>query len=116
MRALTVGRLDKFVRLRKWEDVPTGMSGLQQNYDDGIDRWAEILPVGAMTHYGAKQVGVEITHRISFRAEAGTQVHEITAEHVIEHAGRRYRVLRCTDVEGAGRFTAVEVTDLGAIA
>jgi head-tail adaptor len=111
----TAGELNKRVTIKQWSDAPNAAFSLDQSFTDPIDRWAKVEPVGALAHYAAKQVSDTLTHRITVRQDSQTKPELFTTAVVIEHKQRRYRVLRATDLLGAGRFTQVECTDLGAI-
>lgn len=110
------GELNRPVLIREWSDLPNAALGLDATYDAGIGRKAKIEPVGMAAYWGGKQTGEEITHRIWFYRSVGTRPEDLTGQHVIEHDGRRYRVMRTADLNGARRFTLVEAKDLGVIA
>lgn len=110
------GELVRRVTIRRWQDVPAALSmGITQTVDAGIVRWARLEPVYGVAYWGDKQIGEKPTHRVWVRYGTGTKPTDITGEHVVEHDGRRYRVLRTHNVGDAQRFTLIEVKDLGAI-
>ena len=106
-----LGELRDLVKLRLWADVPNGLAGLDQTFDAGTDIFAKIEPVGGATYWGTKQTGESITDRFYVHYLEG-----VTAQHVIEYEGRRYRVKRTAPLGNARRFTMIETTNLGAIA
>lgn len=111
------GELDKRVTVRLRTDAPNQAFGLDERYVEPFDRWARIRPAGPMVHYtsGQAQDGEAITHFIDLRRGTKTLPELMTADRVIEHKGRRYRILRAIDMEGAGLFTSVECKDIGPI-
>lgn len=116
MREPGAGELNRRALIRKWEDVPNAAFGLDQTFDAGFACWASVEPIGGATYYGAKQTGDQVTHRIIVRRVAGkTDPASVTAEHVVEIGGMRYRVRRVTDMNDGRRFTAIEAEELGAI-
>jgi SPP1 family predicted phage head-tail adaptor len=110
MRKPSAGALDRRIALRRWQDQPNSAFGIDQTYDAGVTVWGRIEPVGGSVYYGSKQTGDSVSHRITVRHVTG-----ITAEHVAECDGVRYRVRRVSDLAGERRFTVLEVEELGAI-
>jgi SPP1 family predicted phage head-tail adaptor len=104
------GDLDRRVTLRLWQDQPNAAFGIDQTYDAGVTVWARIEPVGGSVYYGSKQTGEGVSHRITVRHRPG-----ITAGHVAESGGLRYRVRRVSELGGERRFTVLEVEELGAV-
>lgn len=111
----TDSELDKRVTVRVRADAPNASFGLDETYGEAFGRWARIRPAGPMVHYtsGQAQEGEAVTHFIDMRRGVKVTPELMTADKVIEHKGRRYRVLRATDMEGAGLFTSVECKDIG---
>lgn len=111
------GELTRRVIIRLWSDNPNPGFGIDQTFDIGISRWAKIAPVVGVAYWGQKQIDEEITHRIWVRLADGTRPEQITGQHVVDHpmGGRRYRVMRATNVGDTGQFTMIEVKELGAI-
>lgn len=111
-----IGELNSRVRIRRWQDLATGEFDIVQQHDEGIQTWARVEAVGAQTYYGSKQTGEGITHRFTLRWWRGKiDVRSITAEHIIEYDGMRYRVKRVNDLHNARRFIVAEATELGAL-
>lgn len=110
------GELQRRITIRVWSDVPNAAFGLDHIYDAGIQRWAKLEPVSGLQYWGTQQIAESPTHRVWVRYGTGTKPEDITGQHVIEHGGRRYRVLRTTNIEDAQRFTMIEAKDLGSIA
>lgn len=111
MQRPTIGALSARVAIKRWSDVPNADdSGATSNYAPVATVWAKVEPVGGGIYLGSMQVGTTITHRITIRHRS-----DITADHVIEHGVRRYRVRRVTDLAGEGRFTVMECEEEGAV-
>ena len=111
MREPATGELIWLTTIRKWQDVPGFDNAIDQTFDAGVKAWAKLTPVAGSTYYGSKQTGDDVTHRFEIRYLDG-----ITAEHVVELNNIRYRVKRMSHMNGARRFTALEVKELGTIA
>ena len=101
-----IGQLSARVKLRLWKDEPAAGGGIEPGYADVATLWAKIEPVGAGIYHSGMQVGKTVTHRIFIRVRP-----DVTSDHVIEHAGRRFRVQRITDLDG--RFTVIEAEEEG---
>lgn len=110
MQLPTVGELNRLVTIRRWQDVPNAAFGVDQTFDAGVQVWAKVEPVAGAIYYGTKQTGENVTHRFVIRYRIG-----ITAEHVVEYAGVRYRIQRVSDMNDARRFTVIEAQELGTI-
>ncbi len=106
----TIGELNRLVTIRRWQDMPNAAFGVDQTFDAGVSLWAKVEPVAGVIYYGTKQTGENVTHRFTIRYRT-----DISAEHVIEYAGNRYRIQRVSDLNGAHRFTVMEAQELGAI-
>jgi len=109
------GELDKRIVIRLWSDVSNGAYGLDQAFDPGLSRWAKADPIQGLAIRNGAQTGEEPTHFFWLRYGPGTTPQEITAAHVIEWNGRRYRVIDSINIAGAQRFTRITAKDLGAI-
>lgn len=109
------GDMQRQVTIKLWSDVPNAAFGLDQTFDAGLQRWAKVEPIVGVAYWGSKQAGEDATHRFWVRYGEGTKPEQVTGQHVIEWAGRRYRVIRSINVGDAQRFTAIECKDLGAI-
>lgn len=117
MNQLPIGEeLNRRIMLRLWSDVPNASFGLDRTEDAGRKLWAKIEPIyGIAIRYG-QQTGEVPTHLFFVRYMPGTRPQDITADHVIEWNGHRYRVLDAINVEDAQRFTRISAKDLGVIA
>ncbi|QBY56147.1 phage head closure protein [Cupriavidus oxalaticus] len=102
-----IGELNKQVQVRRRSDLPAADMGLDQTFPEQLDRWAKIEPVGSAIYAGSVQIDTIVTHRIFIRYLAG-----VTNAHEVVHGARLYRVQRVTDLNGAGRFTVLEVEEL----
>lgn len=101
--------------IRLWSDVPNTAFGIDQTFDAGLSRWAKHDPIHGLTLRAGAQTGEVPTDLFWVRYSAGTTPAEITASHVVEFNGRRYRVVDTIDVNGARSFTRITTKDLGAI-
>lgn len=112
LRGPAIGEMDRLVTIKAWEDVPAGFALVQQ-YDDVQMAWASVLPVGSALFYGSQQVGEEVTHRLTTWRTSTLHSAAITARHVVEHDGLRYRVRRATDMNGERAFVILDLEQLG---
>lgn len=124
-REPAAGELNRRVAVRQRRDVPTPDMGLGSEFFALKARWAKIVPVGTAVYAEGVQTDVKITHRIEMRLFPGiTEAHEVV--HVRLEPGSSevyeitpgtplYRVKRSCDMNGTGRFTLLEVEELGAI-
>lgn len=113
---MDAGQLNRRILIRLWSDMPNVAFGIDQTFDAGITRWARREPVHGIALRAGMQTGEVPTDLFWVRHGTGTQPEDITAAHVIEWNGRRYRVMDAIDVDGAGVFTRISTKDLGAIA
>lgn len=110
------GDFNRRVVIRLWADVPNAAFGVDQTFDEGLKRWAKKEPVHSLNIRAGMQTGEVPTHLFWVRCGTGTRAHDITASHVIDHDGRRYRVLGTINVDDADVCTRIETKDIGAIA
>lgn len=103
------------VRIRRLSTLPVSTSGLQQQFDVGIERWADKQHISSGAYYASAQTGEQVTHWFVVRRGALTRPEELTADLVIEHAGRRYRIVRAREHPKDRNFTAIEALDLGEV-
>jgi len=111
----TIGALRHRIRIRTHTDLPMAGGGLQAQYSAGVERWADKQAVSAATYYASAQTGDQVTHWFVVLRGALTQPEQLTADMVIDHAQRRYRVVRARPHPQDDKYTAIEATDLGAI-
>ncbi|HVL75308.1 MAG TPA: head-tail adaptor protein [Noviherbaspirillum sp.] len=114
---MAAGRLNKRLRIRAWQDNPSGMADIEPTYSAGMEVWAGVEPTRGSVYYGAKQTGDDVTHLITMRLSPTVNERTVTPSHVIddEVAGTRYRVKRSMDLKGQGRWLQIEAELLGAI-
>lgn len=112
----SAGELNRRVTIRLQTDVPNAGFGVDQTFDAGITRWAKVEPVHSLNIRAGMQTGEVPTHLIWVRRGTGTRAEDITAGHVVDLAGRRYRVVATINVADADVYTRIEVKDLGGIA
>lgn len=109
------GELQRRIAIKLWSDVPNGVFGIDQVFDAGIQRWAKHEPVHGIAIRAGMNTGEVPTDLFWVRYGQGSRPEDITTAHVIEWAGRRYRVLDAINVDDAQRFTRITTKDLGAI-
>lgn len=109
------GELNRRVAIRLWNDTPNGVFGVDQSFGAPLYRWAKKEPVHSLAIRSGMQTGEQPTDLFWVRIGDGTRPEDFTAAHVIELAGRRYRVVDAIDVNGAGIFCRVTTKDLGVI-
>lgn len=116
------GDLNRRLAIRRRTDLPADDMGLESTFSALKARWGKIQPVGTAVYSAGVQADSKITHRIWFRFITGiTDAHEIV--HVTGMPGEDgsysvvpetplYRVKRSADMNGARRFTLLEVEEL----
>lgn len=109
------GELNRRILLRLWSDVPNGAFGIDQTFDAGRNLWAMVDPVYSIAIRAGMNTGEVPTHLFWVRYAPDTHPESITASHVIEWKGRRYRVIDTINVDDADQFTRISTKDLGAI-
>jgi len=110
------GELNRRITIRLATEVPNASFGTDLQLSAGITCWAKREPVHSLNLRAGMQTGEVPTDLFWVRYGTGTKQEDITASHVIEMAGRRYRVLGTLNVDDADVFTRIEAKDLGAIA
>lgn len=110
MRPPKVGELDKRARILVRQDQPSGGFDIVETYTPVAERWAKREPVGGAVYVGSAQVGNAITHRITIRRLSG-----LGTSHVVDCEEMRHAVKRVTDLNGEGRWTVLEVEELGPV-
>lgn len=109
------GNLTRRIVIKTWTDTPNAAFGLDPAFVTALTRWARHEPVHGLAIRAGMQTGEAPTDLFWVRYGAGTRPHELTASHVIEFAGRRYRIIDAIDVDGRHLFTRITTKDLGAI-
>lgn len=102
------GELNRRITLRLRSDVPALDMGLEPVFSEPRKRWAKIEPVGTAIYANGVQTDNKLTHRITLRYHPG-----ITEAHEVVHGETLYRVKRSADLNGAHRFTVLEVEEVG---
>lgn len=108
LREPGAGELDRRVRVRRRADLPAADMGLDSVFSERKQRWAKIEPVGTAVYADGVQTGNKLTHRITLRYLVG-----VTGDHEVVHGSTLYRISRSADMNGARRFTLLEVEELG---
>ena len=107
------GDLNRRIVIKSQSDIPAMGAAITQNFTTVASMWAKHQPVGGAIFFGTKQVGEDVTDRFIMRRNTTINEQTITANHVIDFAGSRYRVRRASDLEGARQFTMIEAECLG---
>lgn len=113
--APTIGEMKRRVRIRVWSDAAAAGFGIDQSFDAGQTIWARLQPAGTALFYGTQQIEPGMTHRLACWRSSTVNALVITRDHVAEHGGIRYRVLRVTDLEGDRQFVVMDLEQLGVI-
>lgn len=111
----TPGELDRRITIKSWSDEANAAFGLDQNFTEPKTVWAKHEPIHGLTIRAGMQTEEAPTDLFFIRAAAGTQPEDITAAHVIEWRGQRYRVLDTISVGSMRRFTRITAKHLGAV-
>lgn len=111
----TSGDLNRRIQIRLRVDVPNAQMGIDETYSAGIARWAKKEPIHSIAIRSGNNTDEKPTDLFWVRWGTDTKPADFTQSHVIEHAGRRYRVLDALDVDDLRRFTRLTAKDLGAI-
>lgn len=109
------GDLRARILLRVQTDVPNAAYGLDQTFSAGTPLWAKHEPVHSLAIRAGQQTGEAPTDFFWVRWATGTRPHDLTAAHVIDWDGQRYRVLEAIDANGERRFTRITAKLLGAV-
>jgi hypothetical protein len=109
------GDLNRRILIRVQTDVPNAQFGVDQTFDAGIWRWAKKEPIYSIAIRAGMNVPEAPTDLFWVRWATGTKPVDFTSSHVIDYAGRRYRVLDSIDVDDLHQFTRITAKDLGGI-
>lgn len=109
------GELNRRIHIRLRTDVPNASFGTDEVYSAGIWRWAKKEPIHSIAIRAGMNTDEAPTDLFWVRWATGTKPADFTASHVIDYAGRRYRVLDTIDVDDLHQFTRITAKDLGAI-
>ncbi|MBU9866813.1 phage head closure protein [Rahnella aceris] len=106
-RSPNPGELNKRVTFRTRLDTPGADSGLVPTFPSEFDAWAKIRQVSGSAYKNSVQIGEKITHTITIRKRPVNNDMEVLCGDAV------YRVQRVLDLNNEGRFTYIEVTELG---
>ncbi|MBS1198155.1 MAG: head-tail adaptor protein [Proteobacteria bacterium] len=109
------GELNRRIVIRLRADVPNAAFGLDQTASTVRVVYAKYEPIHGLALRAGMQTGEEATDLFFVRHAEGTRPQDLTADHIIDFNGRRYRIMDSIDIGGAGRFTRITTKDLGAI-
>ena len=107
---MNVGLLDQRILVRRWQDVADLGVSIEQTFAADIVLYANKRSASGSVFYGTQQVDNKVTDIFTVRYRQ-----DITAEHVIELLGVRYRVKRAYPYRDRKNFTVIETEALGAI-
>lgn len=113
MDAPSIGELDRRIAIRSKQDMPAMSGGIDAVYETVATVWGRIEPVGGAIFFGTQQLGDAVTDRMFIRRSSNLNERTITAEHVCEAGGLRYRVKRASALGGGREFVMLEVECLG---
>ena len=103
------GVLNRRATILSWTSVQDGVT-LKEVYEPIATVWSKLEPVGALTYwFGQQQLETGVTHRITIRRTSAIRPETLTGRVCIEIEGVRYQILRTSDLEGAKRFTVIDV-------
>ena len=113
---ISIGSLNHRIVIKKWQDVPMGAFDVEQTYDEGVQVWASVEPVGSQVYWNTQQIGEQVTHRFKIRRVQGIiDERTITAQHIVQCDGYRYSIKRVNDFKSARRFVIIEAKEEGPI-
>ena len=110
------GQLNRRILIRLQTDVPNAAFGVDQTFSAGLARWAKKEPIHSLAMRAGMNTDEAPSDLFWVRWGTGTKPTDITSAHVIDYAGRRYRVVDTIDVDDRHEFTRISAKDLGAIA
>lgn len=103
------GKLDRRAEILAWTSEQDG-SGLRETYTTIATVWACLELVGALTYwFGKQQLDTSVTHRITIRRTEALKPEKLTGRVCVQIDGSRYQILHSSDLEGARRFTVLDV-------
>lgn len=111
----TADDLNRRIQIRLQTDVPNAQFGTDQTFTTGILRWAKKEPIHSIAMRAGMNTDEAPTDLFWVRWATGTKPADFTGAHVIDYAGRRYRVLDTIDVADLHQFTRITAKDLGSI-
>jgi len=111
----SAGDLSRRIHIRLQTDVPNAQFGVDQTYSAGFWRWAKKEPIHSLALRAGMNTGEQPTDLFWVRWGTNTKPTDFTAAHVIEHDGRRFRVLDSIDVDDCHEFTRIGAKDLGPV-
>lgn len=112
---IPAGEFRHFVMIRGISETPNDENSLDQQYDAGRAAFAQITPIGNGIFYETVQTDDSVTHRILVNRRPDLTEVSVTANHVVEYEGLRYRISRVSDYKGARRYVMMECECLGVI-
>ena len=108
MKIPGAGDLNRRIVIRSWGETPNVSMGSDAVYGAPLAVWASVQPVGGAIYYGSMQIDATVTHRFIIRTNP-----TVTAQHVIEHEGQRFRIRRINTMADAVHFTIIDAEEMG---
>lgn len=104
------GDLNRRVTFEFRKSVPNNQHGFDSVTVKTFTVWGRIEAVGYQIYWDSAQLEESVTHRVFVRAVKGkTWPRDLEKVIKVVSEGIRYRVRRVSDVNGAHRFTLLEV-------
>lgn len=114
MQLPQIGELNRRIRLLALNHTPSGDSDLVKNSSLIAEVWAKVEIIGGVTYWESVNIDEKVTHRFYVRyVYSQTRPQDLSHLTELECEGVLYRVRRCTDVNGAHRFTMFECEEIG---
>ena len=116
MRLPEIGELNRRIKLLSVSGVPVGDSDLSTDRTLIQEVWAKVEINGGVAYWESVNTEETVTHRFYVRYVVGyTRPQDLRHITEVDCEGVRYRVRRCTDVNGAHRFTMLECEEIGIV-
>ena len=113
MRLPSVGELNRRVRLVSISHIPTGDAELTETERNVAEVWGKVEINGGSAYWDSVNIDEAVTHRVYVRyVQNLTRPQDLKHLTELEIEGVTYRVRRCTDVNGAHRFTMLECEEI----
>lgn len=108
-----IGELNRRVLLLAVQHSPAGDARLTKNERKIAEVWGKVEINGGAAYWDSVNIDEAVTHRVYVRYVYGlTRPQDLKHLTELEIEGVTYRVRRCTDVNGAHRFTMLECEEI----
>lgn len=109
-----IGDLNRRVLLLSVNHTPTGEAELTKGHRTIAEVWGKVEINGGSAYWDSVNIDEAVTHRVYVRyVQNLTRPQDLKHLTELEIEGVTYRVRRCTDVNGAHRFTMLECEEVG---